>query len=1058
MKKHARLCDRGIAAALGALTLVLYTATLSSGAYFGRPASLTAQTLNLVPEYVANQPLWKMVAGALTALPGDPVFLLNLFSALCGALCVALMYGLIRHAVGQAIDTAIIDEKRAVTAARLGGVAAATALAGSVPFWIVATRAHTAAFHLLLILGAAALLLPYAATTRARYAVLFALLYGAGLVEYEAFWPLAPLAGGFLLFFGWRARQLRVSFVLLLAAVALLACSALYGLAIWRFSRLDDYELRAFTGWGAALWDFWRMQYREMTRALPAVGGLLVALFAILPWLGALLTGRRALNEERDWGYYILHAVMSVIAIAMLFNPPFSPWGLRPNPSQPLVMPYALIAATLGYLTAYVWLLPFGWWPDDREVRRPLLRGLLCGLLILPFFGAAGYAALANFPLANGRSGAALNRYTREIVAATPARCEWLWTDGTLDDLIEIEIWRAGRSLQTLNLRGDAHTLYVRHVARRMDTPRLRNLVNIGLVPLAQGWIGSDPAAAEKVAVMTWPDLWFGAGHVPLPNRLLFVGGQTAQDLPADAWEQHRAFWTRMDDILADMDRAPAFLRRFFVGYMRAHASLVANNLGVTLEDAARSPEDAFGAYAAARKLNPYNVSALLNQWTMMQADFAPEPAQATEIEGTMKRLREAMEGREREIWGLARHHGYVRSPESFYDAGLRWAMSGRPGLALAGMRRALDLSAEEQKPAIRQTLADLYLQTHSEQAGEDIYRALLKENPANVRALLGMARLAARGGNRQAAAEYLDRARDAGADKAVLALEWAAAYLAVGAQDEARVVLEEILELDRNLMRAWVMLAEIFARQNKPRELERCLGPIAGHRETAHLAPILRGEAALARGDFEEARQYFEMALSINRQSRPLLNRLLVLAFQRQNRDEALRYARDMLRLEPRHGLANFIMGQVQHEQGQLDRAEDFYRRSLEQRPLAPALNNLAMILLEKELYEEAEQRIQQALAAPDAKLYETSLQDTYGVILMRTGRLTQAREALDRAAGRNLPVALLHLAELAWLENRPAEARRLLRDAQARRAELSETEQTQLDTLQRKTENAQP
>jgi len=44
-----------------------------------------------------------------------------------------------------------------------------------------------------------------------------------------------------------------------------------------------------------------------------SVGYLTILLLTTLPWLVTLLVGFRALNEERDWAYYILHTILTAM-------------------------------------------------------------------------------------------------------------------------------------------------------------------------------------------------------------------------------------------------------------------------------------------------------------------------------------------------------------------------------------------------------------------------------------------------------------------------------------------------------------------------------------------------------------------------------------------------------------------------------------------------------------------------------------------------------------------------------------------------------------------------
>ncbi len=1036
--------------ALALLALGAYLYTLSRGAYFGLSANLIAQRLDLTPELTPNQPLWKSLAGLLAGGSDNAVFRLNLFSALCGAASAGLLYALVRHAVGRSIDTLVVSERRAAVAARLAGVVSALALTFSVPFWVVSTRAHTAPFHVLLLLLAATALARFGKTGGRAPAFLFALLYGVGMAEYEAFWLLAPLAGGYFLFVCWRSERVRPLFLTGIAATALLALSAMYGWGTVRFSGLDGYALRGWTGPGQVLWDYWRIQYFLLARSLPRVGWLTIVLFTILPWLISLLVARRALNEEKDWSYYLLHVLLAGIVATILLNVPFSPWALQPGTARVPVMPYLLTAMTAGYLAAYGWLLPFAWLPDEREPRRPVARGILCVLLSAPLPALTVFAAVRNVSESDARPGEAANRYVREIVASVPERCDWLITEGFLDDLIAIESRQAGRVLNTLNLRAGTESHYVRQVAGKMATPRLRNLAGIDFLRMIREWMVTDRATADTIAVLTTPDLWVEAGYEPRPHGLVFLAADPETPLAAGALAEHRSLWDRLGSLWPILEEGPSYLRPLS-GYLRAQAALSANNLGVALEDAGR-PHEAVEAYAAARAINPGNASALLNQWALTQAGHAYGDPDA--LARDMASLREAVEQRGLDIWSLARRHGYVRAPQAFLAMGWGRALSGQPGAGVADMKKALELADADQRSAIRQSLADMHFLSEEDEASEALYFELLAENPDNVRALLGMARLAARKGDADRAVSFLDRAKGAGAEPHVLAMEQATMHLAAGARDQARAVLEEAVERNPKNVRAWAMLAEIHARAGETRELARALRPLENRRDTAPLAPVMRGEAALARGDMPEARQQFELAHAMGNRSRHVLDRLLALAFGAGERGHALRHARELLRMDVRHSMANFVMGMDEQKRGQTDSAEDFYRRSLEGRRLALTLNNLAMLLLERGEHAEAETLVLEGLAAEDAANIAVNLHSTHGLILMRAGRLAEARQAFETALAQpnTLPVVHLHYADLLLRKNERAAALAALDKAETLRAALSDEELATLTELRAK------
>ncbi|MFH1184545.1 MAG: DUF2723 domain-containing protein, partial [Chloroflexota bacterium] len=150
---------RWLGPTLFALAFVLYCFTLSPGAFPGESARLIVQHSGLDPFPPMSHPLWSGVVRLIGLLPlGSLALRLNLFSALCGAGVVWLVYRLTtripRDRTFEEIDCAFSARR----VKSFSGTVAALILAACVPFWLVSTRAHTAAFDLLLLLWAVHLL------------------------------------------------------------------------------------------------------------------------------------------------------------------------------------------------------------------------------------------------------------------------------------------------------------------------------------------------------------------------------------------------------------------------------------------------------------------------------------------------------------------------------------------------------------------------------------------------------------------------------------------------------------------------------------------------------------------------------------------------------------------------------------------------------------------------------------------------------------------------------------------------------------------------------------
>ena len=96
--------------------------------------------------------------------------------------------------------------------------------------------------------------------------------------------------------------------------------------------------------------------------------------------------------------------------------------------------------------------------------------------------------------------------------------------------------------------------------------------------------------------------------------------------------------------------------------------------------------------------------------------------------------------------------------------------------------------------------------------------------------------------------------------------------------------------------------------------------------------------------------------------------------------------------------------MGLISFELGDLDAAEDYYRRALKVKPDLPAVwVNLSTVLIAREDYPAAEEACRRALEyAPEFSMAYNNL----AVALYYQGRKEEARQALNRAKELGYPV----------------------------------------------------
>ncbi len=1041
MKERPRWVEAAGAAIVALLAFGIYLATLSRGACPGPSAVFLTQALESFPRVSPGHPVWWTWVGLVRRLPwGDVILRLNVLSAVCGALAVGATYGLAKHMVEEWIVVDETNRFRSRVAAHLAGIGSAVALAFCVPFWVVANRFHPASFHLLLLIVLSRLVLAYLRSGQWSLLFVTALLYGVGIVEWATLIVWAPFFAFLGLYGLLRHDQFQVGRMILLVLAGLVGLS-LYGWAAWAFYGSEGYAIRGYRSLGNVVFHTWRDQALLILSSLPRVGFLNVLLLTAVPWLTSLIVARRALNEEKNWGFYLLHALLTVLVGMVLSNIPIAPWpqlGMR----LLLVTPYFLVALLAGYLLAYWFLLPSVWWTHEEEdpirrrtIARAVLTTLLLGLLfLLPF---------RNARQADAREAQTVTELAHDIVRTLPPSVHWLITDGALDPHIRLAATRQGRVLHPIHFRASEDPLMVRYLSRCLPAPRLKNLLAVGVGPLVQEWLHTDPDAHQKIALQVVPDFWTEAGFTEVPSRMVFLGTTSTNRIDASSLlAEHEAFWDRWLPRLRQPDsRSP--LHGLF-SYLRRQMSLVANNLGVFLEDRNR-PEDAFRVYARARELDPHNVSALLNQWVLIGKGIGLDRKE--KIQEQIARLPQERQ-RQYDIRQLAAVYGYVRTPEAFARLGWTWALSGRPGMAISGLKRALGMLTEGEKGEWRELLAGLYLQREQNEKSEALYHALLTENPTNRSALLGLARLAARQGDVQRAVEYLTRAEDAGADKMIVAMEWAILHLMGGDLEQARVAAQEIVARKPDLLPAWALLVELLVRQRDDAGLQRCIQQLTEVRGAETIAGAARAHLALLQNDLEEARARFAALHARMPQSPHFLSCLLRLDMVQNRRVEAEQHARRLLAMVPDHAFANYVMGTLQFERGDLALAEDSFRRSLRKQRSLEALNDLAWLLTQRQEYREAETLAREVLRRDETL---SAAWDTLAFVLMKTGRMEEAENAFDRCrnAGKPTPQILLHLAEFELRKGNPQRALHILEELDESEPHLSASDRVVLQNL---------
>ena len=972
----------GVGLALAALAA--YFVTLSPTFYPGASASYAAQHMGLTPFPPMGNILWGWLVKALAVLPLGPLAVrLNGFSALCAAGAVYALFQLVlsirparqleRPGMNQA------DEPVQILAASM----AAVYLAASIPFWVVATRAHPLPFDLLL--GLIPFLLVQRSAGRGHFRLIFlaAFIYGLGVTEYSTMVAMGPVLALPMLVVLLNRDRFTVGSVFGLLG-AFLAGLFPYAVAAWIYQQSPAYGWREFEGFGQVLKFIWLEQWVTLTRSMPKVGWLTQGFLTLVPAIIAFgyRWAPRPVGLAARIGQGVVHLLVGGVLIGVLWDMPLAPW--RSTQGEPMILlPYVVAAMGMGFVLAFWVELVGGFRSGSRRFAKPAAAVALA-LLLVPVA-----AAVKHLPITSGRSGVLVNQYVSAVLDSQGSR-GWLITNGEHDTTLALLARERGQNVVLINPRMSQADAYQNYLASLYDDPRLQGLARVGLAPLLQEWL-SQTGVVDQVAGLSTPELFEALGFDPAPKGLLYIALKPEEilDPVVQVDDFHRVLGSlgvKLRDAVESARLSPA--SRYYGGLLY-ELSRVANNLGVYVEDQGRV-DLAEAMYREARTLNTNNISALINLNVLGRR---VELADREELNRALEEMVKAQEG-DYTLWSLSRMHGYVRAPEVYSGRGWAWAMSGKPGMAVREIKRAM--KAGGSTPGAQLALAQMYFAQEDQVASEETFRKLLAVNPDHTAALLGLARVAARRGDFEEARLGLQRLLQLGVKPEAIILDQAAIEAASGDVNKAAKLLSDAVRRQPEDARAWMALALVSSQLGDAKRADEALLKLKG---MSKLAPPIRfalAQLALSRRDISEARRQLEDLLRAQPTHLGALGLMIQIAQMEGDRRQLEQYVNRLLSVDPRSAMGNYLLGTFQYLREQYALAEASFRVSLESQRTADAINALAFLQLLKGNLGEAETLVRESLKMNDEL---PTAWDTLANVLIQRGKLEEAEEAAQKA-----------------------------------------------------------
>ncbi len=1043
--------------------LLIYLLTLSTGAFPGQSSALVVTYSGLQPYVAPAHTIWGFFARAVASLSvGDMVLYLNSFSLVVGLIGLWLVYDIVSRSVFTLIDYELASAKVVARASVIAGLVAAFVLAFSVPYWIASTRLHYQAFNLVLLLASIRLLICYLSTDKVWVLWLFSLLYGIIVIESITLILFAPFAVIVLVRHWSQGAKIGVGRIITSVLFFLVGLASVL-LCAYYFSANYDLSLRGYESVFQVARSLIMDQVGLLKTVFPKLGWIYLLLFVVIPALASLAIAPRSFGEVRDLGIVIMNSAFTVAVCIVAANAPVcSTWALFRHSGELPILLFSMTAGVAGYLAAFWFILFYNRLADsDSLVQHTSSANMwfssIFGLLIVAIIPIS---SVINGIEANGKRGSFVDECVSELIDSLDGR-RWIVADGLFDNHILIEAHCKGLDVNVIALQNNDNQVYLRYLRDMIkddpDLPAdkmtaLDNSASIGVLPFLQEWMSIDTNAIDKIAIVNYPDLIISQDRVVVPAKFFFIAGSMEGMKGAPFLAEHREFWARILPVL-EKSRSDRDVLAEYREMLRRQVGFVANNAGILLEDL-NMDREAADAYQYVRKLDPDNISALLNLVEMSHRKDCLSAEEKENVKKSFDQKIKELDGRKWPIWSLSRSFGYVRSPYTFTHLGLAWAASGQPGLALAGIQRAAAVaSTPEEKAQIHGVRASILMRQNDLEGSEKEFEEMLLQNPENADAMLGLARVEARRGSLSAARDWLEKARSSGVGDVMISFESASLDLAAGRAADARIKLTEVTDVFPNDKQAWAMLAVATLQMKDYDDVEKRILPkmlsISGTPDDYH-SLIIKGQLLLDRdNNIAGARDAFVRASELQTGVTMLMELVLRLDFALADKISAEEHAHLLLRSNRNNSLANYIMGSISLGTGNIPRAEEYLRRSVNAKPTPEALNDLAELLRMSGDLDEAERRIREAISvAPDFYI----VWDTLAGILLERGEIASAEEAYLKALELNNDADVrvkINYAKLLLRKGENLKARKLVMEANGKRSSLSEKEQAELAEL---------
>ncbi|MFO7937433.1 MAG: DUF2723 domain-containing protein [Kiritimatiellia bacterium] len=1032
--------------------LVSYWFTLYEKIYPGTSAALTAQAVKVSESIYLTNPVFSLVSRQIAVIPWETLPVrLNFFSAVCGAVAVALFYILIaritallscedsggamqalppqiqnndydsdiesgdgaaamlsQNATDSMPEEVLQHNRRTAYSAVLGALGASAVLAFCGPFWFSATRLYPCTFDMMLLFLIMNLIIAY--DQEGKLWTLLSSVFFLALCSVESALFLVLLPVGILLLY--RSMKLSEQFSMgrvLLCIVCAITGGSLALLILWNAAGYcQNITVLAPR---AILSVFKETTVRDVLSWLPRFGWSRILVFFIFPVITAFFVFAYSFRIRKPF-LFIVQLLLAALLIPTLINFRLAPWGIVRMISEIPVLSYAILAGITGILTASLHLmremyieqlddeLDFYEYRDNPYVCR--IGSLLCWPLFLlslcvPFF---------SFKDIDPNQG----RFTDEISSTIHEQISKKTLILDMPFLKNEILVKARENDSDLNLyqsetlkHGIVSAKYLESIKQSPEFQnfkyRLINAAEISTYSFMREWLALDPKAYTKIAIFSYPGTIRKLGYIAVPEGFFLELLPADREIDSDRLvNKFFEFADSMHPYMFSKSQNEIKLLTNHRNAYRKQLAFVGNELATLLIEK-RQYKKAAKVLKHCSFLSPNNLSVLLNRYHLVK-DRGIYPVSRKSIELKLAEYPPDRELLNTSVAQLQNQSGTLANTEIFEFAKKRFWTKSNLFKNLSVNQMAVDLDPlvelRNKKQLLygsisRKTAANEYKEAESQ------LNILLDFDDSDHFALIHKAKVAILRENLPEAGLWMDLAKEAGVSPEKLLWHKAAVLKLRNKTDEALRMLNDVIPDHPGNADLWSLLAQILLENKNFQELQDRVYPALKNTLSKHenyMFYVVRGYILKQRGEnqLNATRKAFVRALELNPDLPEIRRELLELDMKLGVPAFMEEDAKNVLLESPENPMANNLMGQVRLRRNQPELARDYFVRSLKSEKTAAGLRGLAETLLLTKDSRLAESYISEAIKLDPDNIQTLHVKTKIALTLNKTGEAEKA------------------------------------------------------------------